>query len=340
MPDLGRITVIGGKNNVGKTALLEALFLFLNRRDPRMILRQYGWRGIPAVQSKIEPMCFPIFRNFDVDEEISIAVELDGKKEAIKYRYNPQFRIPAVPAKETTDNHKEIRTDQEATTSSALDIEYDDGAEQLQTGHLFVDQEGQIGLQWPNSRIAVKPGIFLPAKVHINSKDLAGRFSKFAKKSKENEVIEFLKIIESRLCELKVIIEGPYSAVEGAIEGLSVTLPIALMGEGMGKLLSVILSIADCEQGTVFIDEIENGLHYSVMSKIWEAIAKAAKKYDCQVIATTHSYECLEAAHKGLIDVADEFRYIRLDRKDDKITAKTSNYEMLGTAISSNLEVR
>ena len=40
LPDLGRITIVGGKNNVGKTALLESLFLFFDRTSPNMVLRQ------------------------------------------------------------------------------------------------------------------------------------------------------------------------------------------------------------------------------------------------------------------------------------------------------------
>jgi len=48
----------------------------------------------------------------------------------------------------------------------------------------------------------------------------------------------------------------------------------------------------------------------------------------------------LEAAYKGLANKPDDLRYIRLDRKDDVITAKTSNYDMVGSAIAHNLEIR
>ena len=340
LPDLGRITVIGGKNNVGKTALLEALFLFLDRLSPSMILRQYAWRGIEGVLSRFESMWSPIFENLDVSKKISISLEINGKREVTRYKYNPKFEIPSPSLLQNSDKPIEVRTDQEPLTSIALDIEYEDASGQQKTGHLFVDREGHIGLHGDLLRGRGEPAIFVPAKTHIGGKQLSDQFSTFAKRSRENEIVELLKLIEPRLTGLKVITEGPNSIVHGEIEGLPATLPLAYMGGGMANLLSMILAIGTVKGGTVFIDEIENGLHYSVMPKIWEAIAKAAKKYDCQIIATTHSYECLEAAHKGLIDVADEFRYIRLDRKDDKITAKTSNYEMLGTAISSNLEVR
>lgn len=69
-------------------------------------------------------------------------------------------------------------------------------------------------------------------------------------------------------------------------------------------------------------------------------IGKAARQYDCQILATTHSHECLRAAYEALSDMRNDFRYIRLDRQGDKIQAKVSNYEMIGAAIQTNLEVR
>jgi len=59
------------------------------------------------------------------------------------------------------------------------------------------------------------------------------------------------------------------------------------------------------------------------------------------VIATTHSYECLEAAYNGLSgDLKEDFTYLRLDRIDDETQAKIFDYDMLKVAIDTNSEVR
>lgn len=88
-------------------------------------------------------------------------------------------------------------------------------------------------------------------------------------------------------------------------------------------------------------DECENGIHHSVMPKIWEAIAKAAREYNCQVICTTHSYECLEAAQEGISgELADDFSYVRIDREKNKRVAKCFDHEMLSMALKNNMEVR
>ncbi len=113
------------------------------------------------------------------------------------------------------------------------------------------------------------------------------------------------------------------------------------MGDGLLKLLSLILSISLNKNGIVLIDEIENGLHHSIMEKTWDIIISHAKKNNCQVIATTHSYECIKAANDGIsAENTEDFKYIRLDRTNNKIQPKYFNHNTLLTAIQNNWEVR
>jgi len=341
LPDLGRITLIGGKNNLGKTALLEALFLFFDRLPPNMIYKQYGWRGLGRVTSKPEGMWAPIFTQYDLTQQILISLQVDGKREQATYRYNPNFELESLPAGEMPHDSggKSIRTDIEPIPSFSLDIEYDDGSGAIKTAHLIISPKGAPGIKYDYPATLTRPVILLPAKVQITSKENSERFGKLQKTKREDEAVQFLKIIEPRLKKLTIITEGPEPVIYGDI-GLPVMIPVPLMGEGMSHLLDIILAMAWCEQSAIFIDEVENGIHRSLMPKIWEAIGNAAEKFKCQVVSTTHSYECLEAAHKGLANRPEDLRYIRLEREDDVITAKTSNYNMLGSAIRNNMEIR
>ncbi|HEY4033525.1 MAG TPA: AAA family ATPase [Ktedonobacteraceae bacterium] len=110
----------------------------------------------------------------------------------------------------------------------------------------------------------------------------------------------------------------------------------------MSRLLSIILAIATAKNGVVLIDEVDTGIHHSRMPKIWEGICKAARAFNCQVFATTHSYECLQAAHIGIAqaNMDRDFRYIRLDRHEQETVAKTYTYEVLGAALARRWEVR
>jgi len=114
------------------------------------------------------------------------------------------------------------------------------------------------------------------------------------------------------------------------------------MGGGMRWLLSVILAIATTRNGVVLIDEVENGIHYSAMTKVWEGISKAAKEFNRQIVATTHSFECLQAAYEGVSNtgISDEFRYVRLDLVGEDIVAQTYSDDVFEAALNRGWEVR
>jgi len=349
LPDLGRITLIGGRNNVGKTALLEALFLFFDRGTPDIIIRQYGWRGINIVEVDPQAMWEPIFYNYYVNQEILISLTINKEPQAAKLRFNRSFSPPLIPTVVTSDTapsdfvepgKRQIPTNEESISLASLDIEYCVKDDIKQLSHLFVNAQHKLSLYVEFANIKTLPAVFFPSKQHITMKQTADFFSNLAEAGRESEVVEFLRIIEPRLLSLKVITKGPTSSVHGQLKGFPRTLPIHLMGEGMEKLLNLIIGIAHSKGGCIFVDEMENGIYHEASPKTWEAIGNAAENYNCQVIATTHSYECLESAHKGLASRPDDLRYIRLDCDGDVITAKTSNYDMLGSAIRHNMEIR
>ncbi len=71
--NLSRVNLIGGSNNVGKTSLLEALFLFHDRVNPHMFLRLHGFRGVQSVELTPESMWAPMFSTFDMKSDIEIS---------------------------------------------------------------------------------------------------------------------------------------------------------------------------------------------------------------------------------------------------------------------------
>ena len=88
------------------------------------------------------------------------------------------------------------------------------------------------------------------------------------------------------------------------------------------------------------IDEIENGLHYTVQEELFTALLSLAENLDVQIVATTHSEECTRAAYKALKDRGDQFAYYRLVQAEDTVKAVHLDQEMVGTAINFNMEIR
>jgi len=117
--------------------------------------------------------------------------------------------------------------------------------------------------------------------------------------------------------------------------------PLPLMGDGMVRLTSLILAISSAQNGVILVDEIENGLHHSILPKVWTAIGNAAQMFETQVFATTHSFECITAAHKAFTESGlYDFRLHRLERTNEDIRGVTYDQEDLAAAVETDFEVR
>jgi hypothetical protein len=337
---LTRITLVGGKNNAGKTSLLEAVFLFFERMNPQMLTTQFARRGVSVLPLEPDAMWAPIFHDYEMTKEISISVTCVGSTETMVVTFNPNYTPSLVRARTSGQGGQQlqIRTDQKPTPSYALDIAYKTNGKKA-ASHLLIGVEG-LGLHVDHMKAEKAQAVFIGSRSLMNPNEDAERFGKLDIVGKQDEVIKFLRIIEPDLKALSSVTLGNISMIHGDI-GLKRKIPVSYMGEGVSKLLSIILAIANSKDGIVLIDEFENGLHYSVMQKIWEGIGRAAREFNCQVIATTHSYECLDAAYNGLSgDLQNDFTYLRLDRIDDEAKARIFDFDMLKVAIDTNSEVR
>ncbi len=103
-------------------------------------------------------------------------------------------------------------------------------------------------------------------------------------------------------------------------------------------LADLLLSLLSVPDGVLLIDEIENGLHHSVLEHVWKVIDKASDANNTQVIATTHSYECVEAMNSVL--ASDDFRLHRLEVRDQRNRCVTYGPDAIQGAMKFSMEVR
>jgi hypothetical protein len=92
-----------------------------------------------------------------------------------------------------------------------------------------------------------------------------------------------------------VSLEGRFGGVVVNCQGQPPKLPIGILGEGMWRLLGLALGLTYCRNGVLLIDDVDSGLHYSVMEKMWQIVDKTARELNVQVFATTHSRDCVDA---------------------------------------------
>jgi AAA15 family ATPase/GTPase len=354
LPGFSRITLLGGRNNTGKTSLLEAIFLFYDRVNPNMFFRHMGWRGLDAISPDAETSIAPVFRNYILEQKISLSVLDDTDREGLEITFNPSYVQKSIvinlPSNE--DKNQLMKTDQTLSTSYAVDITYKkDGIKdtkvhlvvRLGPTSLNVQFEPESPEEYANLGIKLKRAIFIGARMKTDPNEDAVRFGQLDIEGKQELVLQFLKIIEPNLLGLSSI-ALPQKSLIYADVGLGRKIPIVYMGDGVSRLLSIILAIATTKNGIVLIDEVDCGIHYSVMTNVWEGITRAAREFNCQVIATTHSYECLQAAAEGTAraGLAEDFSYIRLDRiqKDKEVVAKIYSNDVLSAALGRGWEVR
>lgn len=342
IPEFGRINLIAGRNNVGKSSLLEALFLFHDRTRPDKFLRQFAWRGMTEVVPDYEALCRPYFYNNNLDQKILISVKADMGDGELYIYLNPDYMPPNIQVdnnKNVVEPSGHIAISTDALSIHSIDMEYDFGGKK-EISHHFTSNEGKPALHLETEHNAPLRACYFASKLHPSNQEIVKYFSDIAQDGREKELLEIIKIIEPRLESLKILTVGNTPYVHGQLEGLDRAMPINLMGEGLAKLLHIASTMLSFNDSCIFIDEIENGFFHSVLPKIWEALSVAARKYNCQIIATTHSYECITAAHEGLSKHPDDFRFIRLNREDDNVTAKLFNYNMVDKAIRSNMDIR
>ena len=150
-------------------------------------------------------------------------------------------------------------------------------------------------------------------------------------------LVKALQVVDPRLQSIEDNSSSGIPMIWGDI-GLSELVPLSVMGEGMAQIARLVLAIASTPNGVVLVDEVENGFHHSVLPDIWRAVDTAAKQFRTQVFATTHSFECVTAAHASLS--TDRFRLHRLETDGEMSRCVTYEPDSIDAAVRHGLEVR
>jgi len=332
---LARINLIAGKNNVGKTSLLEAICLNNGPTNPASHYFFDFLRFLKRFRIEDEESWAWLFLNQDRNMVAKLqATERDQSVRSLSIKMGE----PEVVRMPETVTPKGTALD----FAGKYELELLYGLEPARREKHFVTVTVSPLKTISSSRnagIRFFACVFLGAAM-LSSTDDPEQFSALQRVGKEEHVVEVLRTLDSRLSRLAVLASKGKSVIYGDL-GVGPMVPMNLMGEGMRRLLSIILAIVSCEGGICLIDEIENGFHYSVLVDVWKAISQAARQSDVQIFATTHSWECIQAAHRAFSENGPyELRYHRLDRQDNEIVLKSFDERMLDRVQDTDLEIR
>lgn len=305
-----RVNLIGGVNNAGKTGVLEAIYLLLER-DVNKLVQQL-------------PGLFRAKSGIDEERYFWRWLAHNGAEDAVTTILGKVESFGEVTAFWEAANSRQPRIGQ----------------------HLF-NLAGRrfIGAAVNNEQLSnwPIPEVFSPrptppvedAQVYIRA----------TKKSAETEerIEELLREIDDRIKRVRAFPDEQSNQPLLHI-GLrsGPALPAPQFGQGFNRLLRIYSAILAAEARVFLIDEIETGLHHSVLPLFWKGLAALARREEVQIFATTHSREAIFTAHRVFsAEPSYDFAYHRLERsaKGD-IVAMTYDQEALGGADEANFEVR
>src|SRR6266404_2295016 len=310
---LNRVNLIAGGNNTGKTAMLEALYLLLG--DSKDFI------GFASA-----------FRSNQGSDDF------DSFWMWLSY----QRKLRKLIEIEVTDHEGTsyaVRQNQQTVRDSTTVLNFDffkHGHHQFSQSvskDRGFDSRNTARADWPDLRVFSA----LPSSP-IEDAEYFNRIA--AKRGGERRVIELLQVIEPRLQDLKYLKLGSQALVYADV-GMEDLIPTTQLGQAFTRLLRLFTEILLSKSKVVLIDEIENGIHYLAMQKVWKGIAAMAREEDLQYFVTTHSYECIRSAHEAFSSEGSyDLALHRLERVKDEVRVVTYDKSTLETSFEMNLEVR
>ncbi|MDP2898432.1 MAG: AAA family ATPase [bacterium] len=354
---LKRVNLIAGLNGVGKTTLLEAVFLHSGGYSAELALRVNAFRGMQTIKlpthPSVERIWDSLFTEFDTSKTVEIAGSIKGRGQRIlRLRSLPAAVLRALEMmprsagdaeseqdRGTARGPKTVTVPLSSEAAQALELEYEEngnrGKHTVVLDHTGVRFEPVIP-QPPSFQT-----IFVSDRLPASPQDFAERFGNLEVRGRQQVLVELLKLIEPRLRRVTMVMRTPGQPVLHGDVGLPRLMPVNLMGDGIMRLVHLGVSIGNAEGGVALLDEVENGLHHSVLEKVWLAVAEMAGEFNTQIFATTHSWECIVAAQRAFHGMKPyDFQYLRLQRVAEKLRAITYDRETLAAAAESGVEVR
>nr|VFK61086.1 MAG: ATPase/GTPase, AAA15 family [Candidatus Kentron sp. UNK]VFK69564.1 MAG: ATPase/GTPase, AAA15 family [Candidatus Kentron sp. UNK] len=348
MENIKQVNLLTGRNNCGKSSVLEAISLLAWMSYPQAAVNVHNFRGMTVTGNK-DFSC--LFHGFDFARNPSMTGRLGSQERRLDIR--PIYPTSSGIVAQFPGIHEPVENNplsgmiaREAIPDGlAFDFSADEKPFHAEVRILpgnpasYSGAGGQINVQSaPDYRETLLARFINPATIMSG---LYQGLEAVLVRKESGGIIDALREIEPNLQDIRL---GTGQMIYADITHMGRLLPINIMGDGIIKILSILVNILETKNGILFIDEIENGLHYSALMPLWRAIFKMARESNVQLFIATHSYECIDAMMDVYREsgVGEEFmRLFRIDRDADS-QHRAFQYEVdsLLFAIKKDFEVR
>lgn len=163
--------------------------------------------------------------------------------------------------------------------------------------------------------LRLRPPVGFVTTDRLVPRELARHWTNVVLTPGEAQIVEALRLVEPEIDRI-AISESEGTIAKVLLRGADEPVPLGTLGEGVSRILTLALHLVLTQDGYLLIDEIENGLHWSVMPKVWRFLIETALARNVQVFATTHSKDWLEGLadlHRSHPELAAHVSVHRLD---------------------------
>ena len=351
----GKVNLITGRNNSGKSSLLEAvrilssggsirtIFDILNYREE---LWAFGETEKPYFPTDINPFCnlingFPDISSCRRGFSISATGTLPASISSISVGISWFTRKIEIDSERQTISYEpvsgDIFNDIERFPALYLDI----------SGKKRVIPLDRLQRRYPmRGEVDTLPVscVYLDPFSSRSTSQMGALWDSISLTDTEKEIVKALTVISPDIQAISMIGSDERGSRSRTAIARSIhfpsPLPLRSFGDGVNRLFGIILSLCNARNGVLLVDEIENGLHYSVQTEIWRSIFALAKDLNVQVFATSHSWDCVRAFQEAASESPEEGVLIRLSRKGEEIIPTIFTEQELKIVTRDQIEVR
>lgn len=369
VPKLGRVNLIVGKNNSGKSTVLEALRIYAGNGHHRLldsISAEHDETYRVKDGERVEPNAplpfqdFFIGRTFPTVDDTAIHI---GSATQLDDVLRVEHVFLAEMREQDFDEEGDpiIRVKRRVVPKAQLENEVGELRQALQLSK-GDKRYAPFFLDASNSRsrfFGVESGYVTPCSViptqFISQDELSDEWDKVALTEHEDVIKEALRIIAPEFENLTFVRSDDVRSsprpnfqrsAKVKLSNVSRPVPLNSLGDGMLRVLQLALKLFAAKDGFLLIDEFENGLHYSVQEKLWALLFEMAERHNIQIFATTHSWDCIESFTKVAVDRKQTdgvlFRLGRSVRTSDqgRVIATVFDEAALQNITQADVEVR
>lgn len=353
--NLGGITLITGKNNAGKSSFLEAVRLLISDGTPSVFYNILNYReesdgrqeeALPAFSPDDYSAFCSLFTNYpnvaECKKPFSIAADYE---EVLKYKLTVRMGWFAEKFDTEVGTRRLVSADSDlfGETSGiipALEIENSNRKRVMR-----IDRPMRYRRMLTDpADVPTTPCVFLDPFSSRSTSQLASMWDSVALTSAESDVLQALRVASPDIEAVSMVGgESSGSRPRTAIvksSRYSHPVPLRSFGDGVNRLFGLILSLCSAKNGVLLVDEIENGLHYTILPDVWKMVFQLASQLNVQIFATTHSWDCIKAFQGAAAMHEDEGALLKLVAKAGLIRPTLFKESELAIATRDQIELR